>query len=118
MNLVRKLSLLVALVVFLFAVLSMAAQNTKPNQVSKVRGRVARKGSSGNYPVAYVRVTLAPRAMKDRRQSVYTGSDGMFYFFVRPGSYILEVWDSENKSIAGYYVRVDRPNVDLDIEIP
>lgn len=118
MSLIRKSSLLMSLVIFLFVMPSIDAQRLKPDQAAKVRGRVVRTGKSSNYPAAYVRVTIAPHAAKDSRKSVYTGSDGMFYFLVKSGNYILEVWNSDNKSVASYSVRVDKPNVDLEIKLP
>jgi hypothetical protein len=57
-----------------------------------VRGRLDRRGPSGYYPAAYVKVTLGiPNQW--RSLPVYTGVDGMYYFYnIRPGNYVLEIW--------------------------
>ncbi len=86
-----------------------------------VRGKLERKGNTGNYPAAYVRVTLAPSNAKSDINSVYTGSDGMYYFRnVPPGTYVLEIWGSQDKAIMGFSIKVSsRPYTDLEpITIP
>ena len=80
----------------------------------RLRGRIERTGDANkNYPVAYVRVTLSPRAIKTRLTGVYTGADGMFYFYTSTGKYTLQVLGSDGKPVATYYVEVKDKNVDL-----
>ncbi len=118
MSIIGRSSLLMSLIILVFAIPSINAQTQKLNQDTKVRGKVVRIVKSKSYPAAYVRVTVAPHEAKDRRNSVYTGSDGFFYFLVKKGNYILEVWNSQNKLIASYNVVANNPNVDLEIKIP
>ena len=70
-------------------------------QPVKVRGRVDRKGNSGSYPAGHVKVTIVPRSADgDERAAtlVYTGTDGMYYFQVPTGTYVLRVWVSDKES--------------------
>ncbi len=83
------------------------------SKTSLVRGRIDRKGQSRTYPAAYVRVTLAPEASKERRTSAYTGNDGMFYFRVPQGNYILEIWTSGNTATMKYRIQVKKEFFDL-----
>ena len=80
---------------------------------STVRGRIERQVENKTYPAAYVRVTLAPQANRTRRTTSYTGSDGMYYFRVQPGTYVLEVWDAEGKAVAKYTIKASREYVDI-----
>ena len=98
-----------------------AARQQAAAQKPTVRGKLERKGNSVNYPAAYVRVTLAPSNAKSDITSVYTGSDGMYYFRnVPPGTYVLEIWGSQDKAIMSFSIKVsNRPYTDLEpITIP
>jgi hypothetical protein len=111
----RRIKLNSVWIVLLFTIMIVAgglpAVAQKP---LRVRGRIERTGDSKkNYPAAYTRVTLGPRAIKTRLFGTYTGSDGMFYFYVSPGSYALQVLGSDSKPIATYYIQVKDKNVDL-----
>lgn len=77
----------------------------------RVRGLVRRQGQ----PAAYVLVTLAPEAEPNRRTEVYTGSDGMYYFYVPRGTFILEVWQSKNRSVGKFRLNVDKEKVDVAV---
>jgi hypothetical protein len=115
MNL-RRTKLNSVWVVFLFTIIIVAgglpAVAQKP---LRLRGRIERTGDSKkNYPAAYTRVTLSPRGIKTRLFGTYTGSDGMFYFYVSPGNYVLQVLGQDSKPIATYYVQVKDKNVDLN----
>ena len=116
MNLIRKSTLLMSFVVLLVAIQFAASHSP----VAKVRGKVVRRGNTGVYPVPYVRVTLTPSGTKEISQSVYTGSDGMFYFNgVRYGNYAVDVWNVQNQSIKNVPVRVNKVNVVVrDVMIP
>ena len=74
---------------------------TAQTSVVTVRGRVDRKGDSKPYPAAFVKVTIVPYSSKDDKKATtltYTGSDGIYYFHVRPANYLLQVWVSEKES--------------------
>ena len=90
--------------------------HTASAQQAIVRGKVERKGKSGNYPASYVRVTLAPSDARSDVNSVYTGSDGMFHFRkVPPGTYVLEIWGSQETVILRFSIKVsNRPYTDLE----
>lgn len=97
------------------------ASRPQAAQKPTVRGKLERKGDTGNYPAAYVRVTLAPSNAKSDINSVYTGSDGMYYFRnVPPGTYVLGIWGSQDKAIMSFSIKVsNRPYTDLEpITIP
>ena len=85
--------------------------------VSQVRGHVMRKGKMGNYPAVSVRVTLIPYAyvVQGRTQGnsnlAYTDSEGLFYFNVTPGKYLLKVWANDKES-KDFLIDADRENVD------
>ncbi len=97
--------LLLFVVAFLIVAVSADAQT--------VRGRLDREGSSGPYPAAYVKVTLyAPDI--GRSSPVYTGSDGMYYFYnVPPGDYILEIWRNRAKTITYSIQILNEPYTDI-----
>ena len=74
---------------------------------STVRGRIVRKGASGQYPAVGITVSVNANNSKVGRSAlVYTGSDGMYYFSnVPPGDYQLEIWISKQKPVT-YNIRV------------
>lgn len=81
---------------------------------STIRGKIERKGDQKIYAASRVRVTLAPQEKPTSRITVYTGSDGMYYFHnVSMGTYILEVWSAEGKAIRKYSIKADRQYVDI-----
>ena len=91
--------------------MSLSAQTYK---ISTVRGKIERKGDYKIHSAAYVRVTLATPAKRTKRITVYTGSDGMYYFRnVARGTYVLEVWNAEGKAIGKYSIKADREYVDI-----
>jgi hypothetical protein len=92
------------------------ASRSQAAQKPTVRGKLERKGDTGNYPAAYVRVTLAPSNAKSDLNSVYTGSDGMYYFRnVPPGTYVLKIWGAQDKAIMSFSIKVsNRPYTDLE----
>jgi hypothetical protein len=102
------LSALLVATACLWAAVFAGAQNSnsrkRPTQqvaLATVRGRIDKKGNVRTYPAAYVKVTLTPRAYKDDMEHtmlVYTGPDGMYYFNVPPGSYILRIWLNDKQS--------------------
>ncbi len=102
-------------VVLLFIVIIVSAEAPVVAQKTfRVRGRIERMGDSGKkYPATYTRVTIKARASKRWMLGVYTGSDGMFYFYVEPGDYSLQILGSDSKPIATYYLQVKKTNVDL-----
>jgi hypothetical protein len=61
---------------------------------STVRGRLVRRGPSGDYPAAGVEITLfAVGSNLGRSPKAYSGSDGMYYIRNVPsGNYKLELW--------------------------
>lgn len=74
---------------------------TSQTSLVTVRGRVDRKGDSKSYPAAFVKVTIVPYVSKNDKKAAtlaYTGSDGLYYFHVRPANYLLQVWVSETES--------------------
>lgn len=90
------------------------AQVKRNTYSSIVRGKIERGGDKRIYPASYVRVTLAPQAQRTKRITAYTGSDGMFYFRnIARGAYILEVWNTEGKTIRIYSIKADREYVDI-----
>ena len=74
---------------------------------STVRGRLVRKGPSGQYGAAGVQVTIYSTDSKlGRSAAVYTGSDGMYYLNnIPPGPYQLEVWISKQQRLT-YNIQV------------
>ena len=99
----RELIIKPVFVLILAALLSGSALG----QNARVRGLVRCQGQ----PAAYVLVTLTPEAAPDRRTEVYTGSDGMYYFYVPRGTFILEVWQSKNRSVGKFRLNVDKDKV-------
>ena len=82
---------------------------------STVRGRIVRKGPSGQYAVPGVPISVyATGSNLGRSAQVYTGSDGMYYLSnVRPGTYQLEVWVSKQQRLT-YNIHVkDQPFTDI-----
>ena len=74
---------------------------------STVRGRIVRKGASGQYPAVGVTVSVNSNNAKVGRSAfVYTGSDGMYYLSNVPaGDYQLEIWVTRQKPMT-YNIRV------------
>lgn len=84
MKVKSTLVLLIAIILFIF-----------PNfaHAGDVRGRLDIRGPYDLYPAAYVPVTLYSLRARKRSKTVYTGSDGMYYFYNVPeGDHMLEVW--------------------------
>ena len=83
------------------------------NGTARVRGLVLRQGSGGNYPASYIQVTIAPYSSPAQRSGMYTGSDGMYYFDVAMGDYILEVWQSKDRSVKKFLINANKERVDV-----
>lgn len=92
---------------------SSASPARRGDLYARVRGLIQHKGEARNFPAAYVRVTIAPKITPDRRSATYTDGDGMYYFTVPMGGYILEVWKTDNKADEKYLIQVDKEKVDI-----
>jgi hypothetical protein len=79
-----------------------------------VRGRLDRVYPNGaRYPATGVAVTLFNQSL-GRTTPAYAGPDGLYYFYnIRPGSYYLEVWTSQNGPPAVYPINVVEPYTDI-----
>jgi hypothetical protein len=84
----RLLHRIVAITVLVFAVIPAAP--VVAQQVT-LRGRIVRVGPYGPYPAIGVAVTVNSPSL-GRSGTAYSGSDGMYYLYVPPGPYTLEVW--------------------------
>jgi hypothetical protein len=75
------------------AVLALAVIPATPVDAQQVtlRGRVLRAGPYGAYTVSGIGVTVNSPSL-GRSGAAYSGSDGMYYLYVPPGAYTLEVW--------------------------
>ncbi len=77
-----------------------------------VRGKIS--WCAGNYPAAYLRVTLLP---PDRARSSlsFTDRDGFYYFYNIPGGdYFLQISRGGNSSPVTYRIRVfNQPYTDI-----
>lgn len=102
------------LMLLLFIVILLVVTDFAYSQI--VRGRIDRSGpyGSGTYPAAYVPVTLRARGSMQRSLPVYTGVDGMYYFYnVKPGDYILEIGFHKGLPTS-YWIKVlDQPYADI-----
>jgi hypothetical protein len=75
---------------------------------ANLQGKFNRFGPLGILPASFVPVTLHPIPDKKVLKTVYSGSDGMYYFNnIVPGDYILKIWVKgfRNKSL-NYKVHV------------
>ena len=113
----RLLLRFVAITVLLFAVSS--ATPVAAQQQVTVRGRLDRAGPYGLYPAVGVAVTVNSRTI-GRSGTVYAGSDGMYYLYVPPGPYLLEVWTVPEQSPMIFEIVVPAvPNFDIaPIQVP
>lgn len=77
-----------------------------------VRGRLLCNG--GQLPATGIAVTLINQ-QGARTTPFFTGGDGMFYFTVPPGPYVLEIWlsRSTNMPTNTYNIFVSEPITDL-----
>lgn len=76
---------------FLIAGLLLLVQSTQCFSAT-VRGRLVCNG--GNLPATGVAVTVFSQQF-GRSSAFFTGGDGMYYFTVPAGQYVLEVWLSK-----------------------
>ncbi len=75
------------------AVVALAAIPTAAEaQQVTLRGLLQRTGPYGAYPATGIPVTVNS-AVLGRSGAVYSGNDGMYYLYVPPGQYALEVWN-------------------------
>jgi len=107
-----------ALTVCLMVALAVETHQTAYQQIVLVRGKIERQGRP-NYPAAYVPVQLSreidERSGSKRAFLAYTGPDGLYYFRVAPGRYVLKVKISDTES-KRYKIEVrDRRTVDVGV---
>jgi hypothetical protein len=92
------------------AALEVEARAPQVLRPALVRGKIERQGKP-NYPAAYVPVELIRKTDEvqglgeKRRLLAYTGPDGVYYFRVAPGSYVLKVKISDKES-KSYLIQV------------
>jgi hypothetical protein len=100
-----------AVTLSLFIVLGVVAA---AGYAQTVRGQLVRSGPYGNYPVAYIPVTVFSQRM-GRSSPSYTDPNGMYYLSkVPPGDYTLEIWISPRRPPYTYDIHVNpRPFTDI-----
>jgi hypothetical protein len=117
----NRLVSLLALTACLMIALAVEAHPTpfpQTQQIVLVRGKVERQGRP-NYPAAYVPVELSREIdeLKGSKRAflAYTGPDGLYYFRVAPGKYVLKIKISD-KEAKRYKIEVkDRKNVEVGL---
>ncbi|NWG86486.1 MAG: carboxypeptidase regulatory-like domain-containing protein [Hydrogenophilaceae bacterium] len=78
-----------------------------------VRGQVVRWTPYGNYPAAYVAVTLLSPQL-GRSAPAYSTPDGFYFLYnVPPGQYVLEVWAYQQAPITMPVVVFPAPLTDI-----
>jgi len=87
---------------------------------STVRGRLVRRGPSGDYPAAGVEVSLYAVSSKiGRSPKAYSGTDGMYYIpNVPPGQYRLELWVDKQPLTYDIAVRAEEYTDIAPIPVP
>jgi hypothetical protein len=74
------------------------------------RGKIER---SAGYPVSYMKVTL--KGQKAEIGSVFTGSDGFYYFKNIPaGIYTLTIWSRKDRP-ASYRIQIREPYTEIPV---
>ncbi len=104
----------VCLVLVLILISGLTVPNlTLAQSDGTVRGKVS--WCNGNYPAAYLRVTLLP-LNRTRSSLSYTDAYGFYYFYNIPGGdYFLQIYRGGNSSPATYRIRVfDQPYTDIN----
>jgi hypothetical protein len=119
----NRLVSLLALTACLMITLAVEAHPTPFQQIQQivlVRGKIERQGRP-NYPAAYVPVELSREIDELRGSSskrgflAYTGPDGLYYFRVAPGKYVLKIKISDKES-KRYKIEVkDRKSVEVGV---
>ena len=68
-----------------------------PLYAGNIRGRIVRRGPSGDYPVGGVSVRVRQGTSGGWSGTVYSGQDGMFYLYKIPtGQFTLYVYPRPN----------------------
>lgn len=93
---------------------STPVQILKPNENATVRGMIQFRGSSAPYAAPHIKVTLAPVGSGPRPATAYSGTDGMYYFSVPAGTYLLQIWQRD-KPVRTFRIPVNQKFVNLAV---
>ena len=115
MSIKRRITSLVTLLFLLMVVCAELLAGA-----STVRGRLIRRGPSGDYPAAGIEVSLYAVSSKiGRSPKAYSGTDGMYYIpNVPPGQYQLELWVGKQPLIYEIAVRGNEYTDIAPISVP
>ncbi len=94
--------------------LATPVQILKPNENATVRGMIQFRGTGAPYAAPHVKVTLAPVGSGPRPAAAYSGTDGMYYFSVPAGTYLLQIWQRD-KPARTFKIPVNQKFVNLAV---
>ncbi len=109
----------------LFLVLAVAAASwltgAAPLYAGNVRGRIVRRGPSGDYSVGGIAVRVRQGTAGSWSGTVYSGQDGMYYLYKIPaGKFTLYVYPRANAQPLMFNIQVSNdPWTNIDpIRVP